>query len=81
MCRGNRGVLTLMGIVSAESHTACVNASLSVTPKKKNYKQSDVFVKTVFCYSRCLKTQRFDETSQRDFSHKTSTFLYDENVK
>ena len=28
-----------------------------------------------------LKTKRFDENSKSDFSHKTNTFSYDENVK
>ena len=35
--RGNRTVLSLVGIASAESHTACVNA-FSLTPEKKEKK-------------------------------------------
>ena len=29
----------------------------------------------------CLKTSKFDDNSGSDFSHKTNTFSYDENVK
>ena len=38
-------------------------------------------VKTVFSHSRGLKTWRFDKNWVNDFSHKTNTFSYDENVK
>ena len=41
----------------------------------------DIGVKTVFSHSRGLKTWRFDENWESDFSHKTNTFSYDENVK
>ena len=43
--------------------------------------QTDTSVKTVFSDSECLKTLRFDKNSECDFSHKTNTFSYDENVK
>ena len=42
---------------------------------------TDTFVKTVFSDSGGLKTLRFDKHSESDFSHKTNTFSYDENVK
>ena len=45
------------------------------------YRQTDAFVKTGFSDSGCLKTQRYDENFDSNFSHETNTFPYDENVK
>ena len=39
VCRGNRGVLSLVGIASAESDTACVNPFSFLLRKKKKKKK------------------------------------------
>ena len=43
--------------------------------------RSFISVKTVFSNSGGIKTLRFDENSESDFSHESNTFSNDENVK
>ena len=43
--------------------------------------QTDIFVKTIFSNSGGLKTSKFDENSESDFSHKTGTISYNKDVQ
>ena len=49
--------------------------------RQQTDRQTDTVAKTIFLTQGGPKTLRFDENLKSHSSHKTNTFLYNENVK